>query len=57
MALNRQPKPDTPLGFLRRYLRRRQIERLHRELDTHLLYDIGLLDVEPRLRENDRRQR
>ena len=45
---------DEPLGFLRRFLRRRQITKLHAELDTHLLYDIGLLDIEPRIRRNQR---
>lgn len=56
MTMKEQTKIVEPLGFFRRFLRRRQIAKLHAELDPHLLYDIGLLDVEPRIRRNQRSQ-
>lgn len=52
MTVQDQINIDRPLGYLRRFLRRRQLARLYAELDSHLLYDIGLLDVEPRIRRN-----
>jgi uncharacterized protein YjiS (DUF1127 family) len=54
MTVQDQINIDQPLGFLRRFLRRRQLSRLYAELDPHLLYDIGLLDVEPHIRRNHR---
>lgn len=48
--------PDTNdrglLGLLQAFFRQRRTARLRAELDPHLLFDIGLLDVEPRVRHN-----
>lgn len=54
MSVQSETKIDKSTGLLRRFLRRRQLARLYAELDPHLLYDIGLLDVEPRIRRNHR---
>lgn len=56
MTVQDQINVKQPHGFLRRFLRRRQLARLYAELDPHLLYDIGLLDIEPRIRRNHRQQ-
>lgn len=41
---------DLARGIVRRSLRRRQIAKLHAEMEPHLLYDIGLLDAVPATR-------
>jgi uncharacterized protein YjiS (DUF1127 family) len=56
MTVQAQTKIDKPTEFLRRFLRRRQLARLYAELDPHLLCDIGLPDIEPRIRRNHRQQ-
>ena len=54
MTRKLQPGHHWPLGIVGWFLRRRRIARLHAELDPHLLHDIGLLDVDPRIRRNHR---